>query len=42
MELHTKQLQICMSSATAAQLWALQNAYTGRFLKMVISKKKGF
>jgi len=29
MELHTKQLQICMNSAIAAQIWALQNAYKG-------------
>jgi len=26
MELHSKQLLICMNNAVAAQLWALQNA----------------
>jgi len=39
MELHTKQLQIGMNSAVAAQLWGPQNAYrcppSGDFSKKI-------
>jgi len=38
MELHTKQLQIGVNSAVAAELWAPSEMHTGALL-MVISKK---